>query len=58
VKETERPFSGPEYEFIAKGLLRHLLKLRSAGISDFRDAGNGNYIFRNLFIRASGAIKP
>jgi methylase of polypeptide subunit release factors len=58
VHETERTFTGPEYEFIAKGLMRHLLKLRSSGISDFRDAGRGEYIFKNLFIRASGAAKP
>jgi D-alanine-D-alanine ligase len=57
VHETECPFTGPEYEFMAKGLMRHLLKLRATGISDFHDAGEGKYVFRNLFIRASGALK-
>jgi methylase of polypeptide subunit release factors len=57
IHETERTFSGPDYEFKAKGLMRHLLKLRASGISDFQDIGGGKYIFRNLFIRASGAVQ-
>ncbi len=58
VKETERPFTGPEYEFIAKGLLRHLLKLRASGVAEFREAEGGGYSFRNLFIRASNVVRP
>jgi D-alanine-D-alanine ligase len=54
VRETERPFEGREYEYIAKGLMRHFRYLRSCGLSEFEDAGEGKYIFRNLFIRASG----
>jgi D-alanine-D-alanine ligase len=57
IQETERLFSGSEYEFIAKGLMRHLLKLRASGMSDFRDVGGGKYAFRNLIIRASGAVQ-
>jgi D-alanine--D-alanine ligase len=57
VRETERPFTGPEYEFIAKGLMRHLLKLRTSGVSDFRNDDAGEYVFRNLFICAS-EVKP
>jgi hypothetical protein len=52
VHETERPFTGNEYESLHKGLMDHLLKLRSSGHSDFKDVGEDNFAFRNLFIRA------
>jgi D-alanine--D-alanine ligase len=52
VYETERPFTGKEYESEKRGLMNHLLELRSSGRSDFSDAGEGGYVFRNLFICA------
>ncbi|MEI8173162.1 MAG: 50S ribosomal protein L11 methyltransferase [Deltaproteobacteria bacterium] len=54
VHETERPFTGNEYESEKRGLMNHFLELRSSGRSDFRDAGEGRYVFRNLFICARG----
>jgi len=54
VHETERPFTGSEYESLHKGIMNHFLELRSSGRSDFEDAGEGRYIFRNLFICARG----
>jgi D-alanine--D-alanine ligase len=54
VHETERFFTASEYEAIAPGLANHLLTLRSSGRSDFRDAGDGGYAFRNQFICARG----
>jgi D-alanine--D-alanine ligase len=58
VHETERPFTGNEYESLHKGLMDHLLKLRSSGHSDFKDVSEGTYAFRNLFIRAGRAKIP
>jgi D-alanine--D-alanine ligase len=58
VHETERPFTGHEYEAMDQGLMNHFLKLRSSGRSDFIDAGEGRYVFRNLFIRAQGVRAP
>lgn len=54
VHETERFFTGDEYESIETGLLNHFLALRSSGRSDFSEADGGGYRFRNLFIRAGG----
>jgi D-alanine--D-alanine ligase len=54
VHETERPFTDHEYNSLAKGLVNHFLELRSSGRSDFRDAGEGGYVFKNLFICARG----
>jgi D-alanine-D-alanine ligase-like ATP-grasp enzyme/SAM-dependent methyltransferase len=54
VHETERSFTGNEYESITKGLMNHFLELRSSGHSDFKDADEGRYVFRNLFICARG----
>jgi len=56
VHETERPFTGNEYESEKRGLMNHFLELRSSGRSDFKDAGEGRYVFRNLFICARGVI--
>jgi len=58
VLETERPFTSNEYESVHKGLIHHLLKLRSSGHSDFKDVSEGKYAFRNLFIRAGRARIP
>jgi D-alanine-D-alanine ligase-like ATP-grasp enzyme/methylase of polypeptide subunit release factors len=52
VHETERSFTGNEYESLHRGLMHHLLWLRAAGHSDFKDVGEDNFVFRNLFIRA------
>jgi D-alanine--D-alanine ligase len=54
VHETERPFTDHEYNSLGKGLVNHFLALRSSGRSDFRDAGEGRYVFKNLFICARG----
>jgi hypothetical protein len=54
VHETERPFTAHEYNSLDKGLVNHFLELRSSGRSDFRDAGEGGYVFKNLFICARG----
>lgn len=52
VHETERPFTGNEYESLHRGLMHHLLQLRASGQSDFKDVSEDKYVFRNLFIRA------
>ena len=57
VRETDRGFTAEEYESIAKGLFGHFVSLRASGQSEFKDAGGGKYVFRNLFIRAAG-VKP
>jgi D-alanine-D-alanine ligase len=54
VRETDRSFTPGEYEALAKGLFAHFQCLRSAGRAEFTAAGEGRYVFRNLFIRASG----
>ena len=54
VHETDRPFTAEEYENISKGLFNHFLALRSQGRSEFKEMGEGRYVFRNLFIRAKG----
>ena len=54
VHETERPFIADEYNAMNDGLMKYLLKLRASGQSEFIEAANGTYAFRNLFIRASG----
>jgi hypothetical protein len=58
VHETERPFTGNEYESLHRGLMHHLLWLRAAGHSDFKDVGEDNFVFRNLFICAGRARVP
>ncbi|MCX5834363.1 MAG: 50S ribosomal protein L11 methyltransferase [Deltaproteobacteria bacterium] len=54
VRETERIFEAAEYEAVEKGLFDYLLKLRSEKRSEFSDAGDGRFVFRNQVIRASG----
>jgi len=57
VKETDRGFTAGEYESIAPGLFDHFLSLRSYGQAEFKEAGGGKYVFRNLFICAAGVKK-
>jgi SAM-dependent methyltransferase len=52
--ETQRPFTPREYDDLDPGLFEYLEALRARGISDFHEAFGGEYVFRNLFIRASG----
>jgi methylase of polypeptide subunit release factors len=52
--ESQRPFTPREYDEIDEGLFAYLESLRARGISDFHEAFGGEYVFRNLFIRASG----
>jgi D-alanine-D-alanine ligase-like ATP-grasp enzyme/methylase of polypeptide subunit release factors len=58
VHETERLFTAEEYESIEKGLFDHFQTLRGQGSSDFKEAAPGEYVFRNLFIRAEGHRSP
>jgi len=53
IHETNRPFSASEYNSRKDRLMEYLLKLRSLGQSEFAETPDGNYVFRNLFIRAS-----
>ena len=57
VHETERRFTPDEYESMDQGLFGHLLHLRSSGRSEFYEALNGRWFFRNLLIRAEGIKK-
>lgn len=54
VRETDRFFEASEYESVRKGLFDYLLRLRSEGRSEFYDAQDGGFVFRNQVIRASG----
>jgi hypothetical protein len=54
VRETDRIFEAAEYDAIEKGLFDYLLKLRFEKRSEFTDAGDGRFVFRNQVIRASG----
>jgi methylase of polypeptide subunit release factors len=54
VHETDRLFTAEEYESMSKGLFNHFLALRSQGRSEFKEMGDGKYVFRNLFIRGKG----
>ncbi len=54
LRETERPFTPGEYEALQEGLFEHLLALRASGHSEFAEAKGGGYVFRNLFICATG----
>ena len=55
--ETQRPFTPREYDDLDAGLFEYLAGLRSRGISDFHEAFDGEYVFRNLLIRAAGVRK-
>jgi D-alanine-D-alanine ligase len=52
--ETQRPFTSRDYDDLDPGLFEYLEALRARGISDFHEAFGGEYVFRNLFIRAAG----
>jgi hypothetical protein len=52
--ETQRPFTPREYDDLDAGLFEYLEALRARGICDFHEAFGGEYVFRNLFIRALG----
>ncbi len=54
VRQTDRYFSIEEYEAMAKGLFGHFCSLRNSGISEFSEMSDDRYVFRNLFIRATG----
>jgi D-alanine-D-alanine ligase-like ATP-grasp enzyme/methylase of polypeptide subunit release factors len=54
VKETDRIFTAEEYQAMDPGLFPHFIALRKSGQSEFKEMGGGRYVFRNLFIRASG----
>lgn len=58
VGESQRPFTSREYNELDAGLFDHLEALRLRGISDFHEASSGGYVFRNLFIRATGLKTP
>jgi hypothetical protein len=58
IRETDRSFSAGEYDDLGEGLFDYLCRLRSLGKSQFTDAGNGRYVFRNLFIRAAKPRVP
>ena len=58
LRETERPFTAEEYEALQEGLFEHLLALRASGHSEFAETKSGGYVFRNLFICATGPRKP
>jgi 16S rRNA G1207 methylase RsmC len=52
--ESQRPFTPREYNELDEGLFDYLESLRLRGMSDFHEAFGGEYVFRNLFIRAAG----
>jgi D-alanine-D-alanine ligase len=56
--ETQRPFTPREYDDLDPGLFEYLDGLRSRGISDFHEAFGGEYVFRNLLIRAAEVREP
>ena len=56
--ETERPFTAREYDAMDEGLFEHLESLRRRGAAQFHEVFGGEYVFRNLFIRASGVKAP
>lgn len=58
VRETDRIFTPGEYDALSRGLFEYLCQLRSEGKSYFAEAGNGRYVFRNMFIRAAGPQLP
>ncbi|NWF56751.1 MAG: 50S ribosomal protein L11 methyltransferase [Syntrophaceae bacterium] len=57
VKKTERRFTPGEYQSMEKGLFDYFLALRASGKSEFTEEGSGEFVFQNLFIRASGVKK-
>jgi D-alanine-D-alanine ligase-like ATP-grasp enzyme/SAM-dependent methyltransferase len=58
IRETDRSFTAEKYDAMKSGLFDYICRLRSLGKSHFADSGNGQYAFRNLFIRAAGPQLP
>ncbi len=58
VGETQRPFTAREYDGMDEGLFAYLETLRRRGLAEFHEVFGGEYVFRNLFIRASGVKGP
>jgi len=58
VGETQRPFTAREYDGADEGLFAYLDSLRRRGLAEFHEVFGGEYVFRNLFIRASGVKGP
>jgi hypothetical protein len=58
VGETQRPFTAREYDGMDEGLFAYLDSLRRRGLAEFHEVFGGEYVFRNLFIRASGVKGP
>jgi hypothetical protein len=58
VADAQRPFTPREYDDLDPGLFEYLAGLRTRGISDFREAFGGEYVFRSLVIRAAGVRAP
>ena len=58
VGETQRPFTAAEYNGMDEGLFEYLDSLRRRGLAEFHEVSGGEYVFRNLFIRASGVKAP
>ncbi len=58
VGETQRPFTAREYDGTDEGLFAYLDSLRRRGLAEFHEVFGGEYVFRNLFIRASGVKGP
>jgi D-alanine-D-alanine ligase len=56
--DTQRPFTPREYDDLDPGLFDYLAGLRTRGISDFHEAFGGEYVFRNLLIRAAEVRQP
>ncbi len=56
--DTQRPFTPREYNELDEGLFDYLASLRSRGMSDFHEAFGGEYVFRNLLIRAAEVREP
>ncbi|HSD95433.1 MAG TPA: hypothetical protein VLA94_08390, partial [Syntrophales bacterium] len=56
--DTQRPFTPREYNELDEGLFDYLSSLRSRGMSDFHEAFGGEYVFRNLLIRAAEVREP
>jgi D-alanine-D-alanine ligase len=56
VGERKRPFTAREYDAMDDGLFEYLESLRRIGSADFEEIGDGEYVFRILFIRAAGVL--
>jgi methylase of polypeptide subunit release factors len=57
LKETDRFFTGEEYNGYEDGLFAHLRTLREDGRCEFQENAYGRLVFRNIFICARGPRK-